>query len=175
MFPVNGMDATFAFLQTEMLGTELAVGVGFTVIVNVSGVPGQVLAVGVTVMVAVTGTVPVFTALNEAIFPLPLAAKPMEGALFVQAKDVPATGPAKFTAAVGAPLHKVWFPTAFTDGVGFTVIVNTIGVPGHPLAVGVTVIVDVIAVVPPLVAVNAGIFTEPLAPKPMAVLLFVQL
>ena len=39
---------------------------------------------GVTVMVAVTGAVPAFVAVNEGILPVPLAARPMEGVLFVQ-------------------------------------------------------------------------------------------
>ena len=41
--------------------------------------------VGVTVMVAVTGIVPVLTAVKLAILPSPLAAKPMLISLFVQA------------------------------------------------------------------------------------------
>jgi len=40
---------------------------------------------------------------------------------------------------------------------------------------GVTVIVAVIAVVPALVAVKLGMLPDPLAPKPIAVLLFDQL
>ena len=39
---------------------------------------------GVTVIVAVTGTKPVLMALKEAIFPEPAAANPMDGVLFVQ-------------------------------------------------------------------------------------------
>ena len=54
-------------------------------------------------------------------------------------------------------------------------MVNVCGVPLHPFATGVTVIVPVIVVVPVFVAVNTGIFPEPLAPRPMVVLLFVQL
>ena len=46
--------------------------------------------------------------------------------------------------------------------------------PTQPLAVGVIVIVAVIGSAELLVAVNAGIFPDPLAPKPIAVLLFVQ-
>jgi hypothetical protein len=60
-------------------------GVGFTVMVNVSGVPGQPLAVGVAVMVAVTGAAPVFTALKDAMLPLPEAPNPMDGSLLVHA------------------------------------------------------------------------------------------
>ena len=41
--------------------------------------------VGVTVMVAVTGDTPRLIALNDAMFPLPLAARPMLGVLLVHA------------------------------------------------------------------------------------------
>ena len=83
------------------------VGVGFTVIVNVFGVPTQPLAVGVIVIVDVTGAVPVLVAVNAPMLPLPLAAKPMLASLFVQANVVPATGLVKVTAVVAAPLHNV--------------------------------------------------------------------
>ena len=63
-------------------------------------------------------------------------------------------------------------------GVGLTVIVNVCGVPEQlcpPLEnVGVTVTVAVIGAVPLLVAVNAGSGPLPLATRPIAVLLFVQ-
>lgn len=56
--------------------------------VNVCAGPGQLtpplVNVGVTVIVAITGEVPVFTAVKAAIFPLPEAARPMEELLFVQ-------------------------------------------------------------------------------------------
>ena len=52
--------------------------------VNVCGVPAQPLASGVTVIVAVTGAVPVFKAVNEFISPFQLAASPMEVLSFVQ-------------------------------------------------------------------------------------------
>jgi hypothetical protein len=53
-------------------------------------------------------------------------------------------------------------------------MVNVVGVPVHPFAVGVTVIVAVIGDVVALVAANEGISPDPLAARPMAVLLFVQ-
>ena len=84
-----------------------AVGVGFTVMVNELVGPVQPLAVGVTVMVAVTGAVPAFTPLKAAMFPLPEAARPMVASLLVQAKVVPVTGLPKFMAVVEAPLHMV--------------------------------------------------------------------
>ena len=52
--------------------------------VNVRGVPAHPPATGVTVIVATTGVVPVLTALNGRIFPVPLAGRPMEGVSFVQ-------------------------------------------------------------------------------------------
>ena len=57
--------------------------------VNVVGVPGQPLATGVTVMVAVTALAPALMAVKAAILPVPLAAKPMLGVLFVQLYVVP--------------------------------------------------------------------------------------
>jgi len=59
------------------------IGAGFTVMVKLPVGPTQALAVGVTVMVAVTGTLLAFNPLKAAMFPLPEAAKPMEGVLLV--------------------------------------------------------------------------------------------
>ena len=81
----------------------LAVGNGVTVMVNDTGVPGQPLAVGVTVIVAVTEVDPVFVATKGEIFPVPFAGRPMEVLLFVQLNMVPPTGPEKFTAFVVEP------------------------------------------------------------------------
>lgn len=61
--------------------------VGLTVIVNVLACPVQFIALlytGVTVMVADTGEVPPLIAVKDGIFPIPLAARPIEGLLFVQ-------------------------------------------------------------------------------------------
>ena len=62
-----------------------------------------------------------------------------------------------------------------TVAVGLTITVNVEGVPVHPFAVGVTVIVAVIGEVVAFVAVNEGTLPEPLAARPIAVLLFVQM
>ena len=59
---------------TETIGIA---GVGFTVIVNVTDVPGQLLATGVTLIVATCAVVLLLIAVNDTIFPLPLAARPM--------------------------------------------------------------------------------------------------
>ena len=53
-------------------------------IVKVCGVPAQPLALGVTVIVAVTGVVPVLIAAKDGIFTVPVAARPIDGVEFVQ-------------------------------------------------------------------------------------------
>jgi hypothetical protein len=82
---VKLMAVVVAPLQSVWSVTLSTEGVGFTVMENVSTGPGQPLAVGVTVMVAVTGALPVLVAVKVAILPLPEPAKPMDASLFVQA------------------------------------------------------------------------------------------
>ena len=65
------------------------VGLGFTVMLNVIGVPVQVLLTGVTIIVAVTVEFEVLVAVKETILPVPLADKPIEGLLFVQLSQLP--------------------------------------------------------------------------------------
>jgi hypothetical protein len=173
--PVKDTVVVEAPLQTVWLAIVLTVGVGLTVIVNVFAVPVQPAFEGVTVIVATTGAVPALVAVNEAISPVPLAARPIDVALFVQLKVVLLNAPLKATAVVEAPLHNAWLDTVFTVGVGFTVIVNVLGAPGQPLADGVTVIVAVTGDVVLLVAVKAAISPVPLAARPIEVVLFVQL
>jgi hypothetical protein len=125
------------------LATAFTVAVGLTVMVNVIVVPVQLtpafVYVGVTITVAVTGAVVLFTAVNELMFPLPLAAKPMEGVLFAQLKTILLPAPivlglVNVIAAVEAVLHNTWFATAFTIAVGFTVMVNVLAIPTHEVA-----------------------------------------
>ena len=71
-------------LHTVAFAGCVTVGVGFTVIVNVLDGPGQVSAVGVTVIVATTGDEVTFDAVKDAISPVPLAARPIDVVLFVQ-------------------------------------------------------------------------------------------
>ncbi len=60
------------------MGNEKAtIGDGFTVRVKVWAVPTHPLAVGVTLIVELMGLELVFFAVNDGIFPVPLAAKPM--------------------------------------------------------------------------------------------------
>ena len=105
--------------------------VGMTVIVNVLGVPAHELAVGVTVMVAVTGELVVLVAVNVGSEPAPDAASPMAVLLLVQANVVPPIGLVKEISEVVAPLQYMVLATEFTVVVGLTVIVKVLGVPGH--------------------------------------------
>jgi hypothetical protein len=61
--------------------TAPATAVGLMVMVKVLGVPSQLtpplVKVGVTVMVATTGAVPVFTALKAPMLPVPEASNPI--------------------------------------------------------------------------------------------------
>ena len=74
------------------------------------------------VTVAVSGVLPVFTAVNEAMLPEPLAAKPIPGESFTQVKVFAV--PVKLMAVVAAPLLTVWLLTAFPVGNAFTVPVT---------------------------------------------------
>ena len=51
----------------------------------------QLLALGVTITLPAIGCVPVFVVTNDAMFPFPVAAKPIAVLLFAQAKVVPET------------------------------------------------------------------------------------
>jgi len=57
--------------------------IGYTVNVKVLLGPVQVLAVGVTVMVLVSGVEPMLVAANDGTFPTPLAPKPIMVLLLV--------------------------------------------------------------------------------------------
>lgn len=98
--------------------------------VNDSGRPSltvpPLLKCGVTSIVAVTGEVPEFIAGKDDIFPVPLAASPIEVLLLVQKKVVmpPVLFVVKFTVNVLAPLHITWLVSWSTCAVGFTVIVK---------------------------------------------------
>jgi hypothetical protein len=117
--------------------TITAFGIGFTVMVNVMGVPTQLtplVYVGVTVIVPVIGALVALVPMKDGISPLPVPARPIEGLLFVQLYTMlpPVVGLLKFTAVVGEPLHTVWLLTALTVAVGFTVIEKLVGDPVHP-------------------------------------------
>ena len=92
--------------------------------VEVCDPPVQPFAVAATVTVAVTGDAVAFVAVNEAILPLPLAARPTEVLSFVHANVAPEVVLLKVIAVVPAPLHTdCEVGAGVTFGVGLTVMV----------------------------------------------------
>jgi hypothetical protein len=68
------------------------VGNGLTVMLNKYGFPVQPFACDSTLIVATRGAVPVFVAVNPGITGVfPVEARPIDGLLFVQLKEVPET------------------------------------------------------------------------------------
>ena len=112
------------------------------------------------------------------ILPEPLFAIPVTSGLsLVQLNTVPTTLPDNTMVTMATPEQTVCddgIATAF--GIGFTITVAVIGVPGQPLAVGVIVNVTVTAALVVLVSVPE-IFPAPLAAIPVTatVLSLVQL
>jgi hypothetical protein len=103
-----------------------ATGTGFTVMVNVLAGPSHetppLVKRGVTVMVATTGCVPLLVPVNGIKLPVPVAASPMVGSLFVQVYVVTPTlfVVVKFTIVVVVPWQISWLAGWFTCGTGFT-------------------------------------------------------
>lgn len=175
------LNNTSVSLKHTRIGTFVAMilAPGFTVIVNVRGVPTQLTPpnteLGVTVIVAVIGNNVGLTATKLGILPIPDAPNPMLGSLLVQLNTVPTVALVNVIALVDDPTHSVWLATAFTVAVGFTVILKLVGVDVQPPLDGVTTIVPVIGDAVPLVAVKLPILPLPDDPRPIAVLVFVQL
>lgn len=70
---------------------------------------------------------PVLIALNEPIFPFPLALKPIVGFVFVHVNVVLATLLLNNIALVSRLLQIVWLSGCVSIGVGFTVIITVKG------------------------------------------------
>jgi hypothetical protein len=127
-------------------GVAMATGVGFTRTVAVIDAPGQLLAVGVTVKVTVTGTAVVLVS-APLMSPVPLAAIPVTSALLslVQAKVVPGVALVFTIVVIVEPEQIVCEDgVALATGDGFTRTVAVTGTPGQLFAVGVIVKVTVI-------------------------------
>ena len=112
---VPGVSDEGVYMNGVLLHTPAGVselfraGVGLTVMVKLCGVPAQPSNNGVTVIVEVTGRVPLLMAVNDGMLPEPLAARPMVALLFVHKKTVapPVRSVMKLTAVVAVPLHRV--------------------------------------------------------------------
>ena len=59
-----------------------------------------------------------FVAVKEGIFPLPLAANPIEVLLFAHVKVVPVTGPEIVVTGTITPVQEVLFAIVFTEAAG---------------------------------------------------------
>ena len=125
------------FSQTVAVPLIVAVGVGLTTTVAVIGAPTQPAAVGVMVNVTVIGAFVVLVNV-PLISPLPLAAMPVTVPLatsplfLVQWYTVPVTLPVSAMVVIGKPEHFVCEDgVAIALGVGLTVMVNVLGVPGQ--------------------------------------------
>ena len=85
---VEDIRSTCAVCEPEHIdcgGIEnITLGLGFTVIEKFCVGPRQVSATGVTVMVATTGDDVALAVVKGVIFPVPFAANPMDGVLFIQ-------------------------------------------------------------------------------------------
>jgi hypothetical protein len=135
--------------------------------------------VGVTSIVATTGDVVVLVAVNEAMSPVPLAAKPILVVVLVHEYVVVPTvfEVVKVTPVVAALLHTVWLVGCATWPAGFTVMVKVCAVPTHAVVlvkVGVTVMVATIGAVVVFVAVKEAISPVPEAPKPILVVVLLH-
>jgi hypothetical protein len=170
----NELIGTAAPAQNAKSGSGVMTGAGLTVMVYTSGVPGQPAKDGVMVMVETIAADVAFVAVKEGMLPVPEAARPIAVLEFVQSNVVPAGTATNEFNGTTAPAQKAMFGSGVMAGIGLTVMVNTSGVPGHPVSVGVTVIVEVIGAPVALVAVNAGVLPVPEAARPIAVLEFVQ-
>lgn len=123
--PVKVTAVVEVALQTTWSAGSATVGVGFTVIVKVIGVPVQVaplaVKVATTVKVLVSGAVPAFVAVKAGMLPVPLvAAKPMASPVRVQESMAPAVLLDNAVSGTALPTQWTLLVTAFTLGTGFT-------------------------------------------------------
>lgn len=86
-------------------------------------VPTQLFKVGVSVIVPLFGVVPGFKPVNEGIFPVPLAANPIEGLLFDQVNVAPTGVDTNAGTLTLSPVHSSIGRTAVATGIGDTVMV----------------------------------------------------
>ena len=174
MVPVSRIGLVVALLHNAWLVRSAIWGDALIVMVNVADAPGQLLAVGVTVIVAITGDELSFTATKEGISPVPFAGRPIKGLLFTHLYMVPGTDPVKCIAFVDAPLQRTWSPGCNKPGVGLTVNAKFLAGPGQPLAVGVTEMIAVTGALVAFMALKEGILSLPPAGSPIEILLLVQ-
>lgn len=143
--------------------------------INVFVLPGQLLAVAVTEIVALMAALLLFTAMNEGMLPFPFCARPILVSLFVQLYVVPFSGPVNVMAVEAWPLQRNWFSGCVTFALGRMVIVKSFGVPLQLFMEGITDMVAVLLTRSLLTGLNEGMSPVPLAINPIEGRLFVQL
>lgn len=134
-------------------------------------------------IIPVMGTLFRFVALKAGIEPLPVRGKPISVLEFDQLKVVPGTitfplavVPTKLMGKMVCVPQIVISATGATDGIGFTRIVNCIGVPEHPFVKGITVMSELSGILERLVEVKPAMDAVPLVLEiPIPVLELVQL
>ena len=155
--------------QAVWLGGSITVGAGLIIIVNVSAAPMQLPMTGVTLMVAVCCVAtPAAMKLRS---PVPVAARPMAVLEFVQLKVAPEV-PVNVVVTVELA-HATTLAGWFIVGAGVTVMVKFCRGPVQPFSMGVTDKLPVMGA--PTFAAIKLMLPVPLAPRPMAMLEFVQL
>jgi len=149
-------------------GTE-TVGIEYTVMVYVEGVPTQVFTVGTTDIDPEMFEELVFVAVNGCMLPVPPDARPIAVLELVHEKVPPDGILTKLEVGTVPLLQTKMLEGTVTVGVGFTVMVYVVGEPTQPFMVGYTDIVAVMGVDPGFEAVKAGRLPVPLDVRPMAV------
>lgn len=100
------------------------------------------MAVGVTEIVAVTGAVPVFIAVKDAISPDPLAPSPIVELEFVQVNVLPAGLLVKLVEGTTPLLQMFMFAGTFADGTG-CIVITAVSLTAGQLPVAAIVLVTV--------------------------------
>lgn len=156
--------------HTVALPLIFEAGEGFTTKADTFDDPRQVLPpklyCGVIVTATPVGELPVFTAMNEGISPVPLAERPMPGLPCDQVYEVAL--PVKCTALVIVLLQMVWLTGCINVGFGLTVRLKVFTGPVHPFKVEFTITLVEMGVKPALTGINAGRLPLPEVPKPIS-------
>ena len=129
---VNDIAGTVDPLHTVTFEGTTAAGVGLTVMVKVVSFPMQLFAEGVKVMVAVTGAVPVFIAVKDAIVPVPEAPRPMDVFELLQEITVLNGTPNKLISGTTSLLHTLMARGTTTVGSAWMVMLAVAFTAGQP-------------------------------------------
>ena len=144
------------------------------VISNNSRVALQPLAVALTVTVPEIAAKVLLVLKNDGMFPLPEAAKPTPVFVFVQDIVAEFGETTTFVAGIFMFSQSTMSAIGVITGVGLMVIVKFTGEPIQVFKVGVTAIVPAFGIAPEFSPLKLPIFPEPVAPKPIEVILILQ-